>query len=130
MTTAVALDGEYELRELYGRCKTLALSAAAALILESGVDDLATEAERLHGDCVAAHRTASRLGPQLAACVEASRELSALLAGAAGGAWTDAGLEQARASYRRLRRSVWSVLPCEYVPCCASAHPHTHGEEC
>ena len=64
------------------------------------------------------------LEPQLAASVGAARDLRRLLVEAVRGEAADRVLDQARASQRRLRREVWRVLPCEYVPCCASGHAH------
>ena len=124
--TAPETTAARDLRELYARYKRLALAAGAALILE-GADDgaLAAEAQSLVGDCEAARARAPHLRPQLDACAEAAAELHALLGRAAGDEPADAALERARTSHRRLRREVWSVLPCEYVPCCAE---HIHHE--
>ena len=41
-----------------------------------------------------------------------------------------ADTERVRASHRRLRREVWKVVPCEYVPCCAGRTVHgTHTSD-
>jgi hypothetical protein len=125
MTVApTAAAPERELQDLYARSKTLTLAAAAALMLDSGADRLSAEAERLLDDCLAARRRSSMLRPQLSACVDAARELRRLLDGAAEGTASDVDLERARTAHRRLRREVWRVLPCEYVPCCAAGHAH------
>jgi hypothetical protein len=110
MTTATA---EATLGELYARYKGLALSTGAALVLGADTDELAEEAAVLLSDCRSA--AAASPEPQLAACIEAADELCALLAG-------HGDVESVRASHRRLRRHVWNILPCEYVPCCASEH--------
>jgi hypothetical protein len=115
---------EWELQDLYARSKTLTLAAAAALILDSGGDGLSAEAERLLEDSLAARRRSTELGAQLSACVDVALELRRLLAGAERGGTTEADVDRARAAHRRLQRQVWQVLPCEYVPCCASGHAH------
>ena len=106
--------------------RALALATAAALMLESGLGELASEADRLLEDCARRPQDrASMLEPQLGACVDAARDLRRLLVEPLLAARRlDAVLDQARASHRRLRREVWRVLPCEYVPCCASGHAH------
>ena len=111
-----------ELSALYGRYKSLALSAAAAAILDSRLDDVQAEAARLLDDCRAAASRDRRHAEQFAACADAAQVLCDSLdpAGAVD-------LEAVRASHRWLRRSVWSVVPCEYVPCCADDH-HIHRE--
>ena len=40
---------------------------------------------------------------------------------------TGALLERVRASHRRLRREIWDVQPCEYVPCCVTAEEKRDG---
>jgi hypothetical protein len=115
---------ERELQDLYARSKMLALAAGAALVLDSSLDGLETQAEQLLEDCLAAHSQVSAFRPQLSACVDTARELRRLLAEADRGAATEADVDRARASHRRLQREVWRVLPCEYVPCCASGHAH------
>jgi hypothetical protein len=119
-TAAPAL--EHELRDLYERSKALTLAAAAALVLEADPAALSAEADRLLDDSLGARRRAKGLAPQLSACVDAARDLRRLLAGAALGSVAEADVDRARASHRRLRREVWQVLPCEYVPCCAAGH--------
>jgi hypothetical protein len=118
MTTAVATP-ERELQRLYERYKSLTLAATAALILARPVRDLCTQAEALHGDC----RAAGPVGEStaLAACRTAAADLAELLRLAAAGEDTGGLLERVRASHRRLRRAIWDVQPCEYVPCCVTA---------
>jgi hypothetical protein len=109
--------GVAQVRELYGRYKHLALASGAALVLDAPVAELRTDA----ADLVADARTAAAAGgehePQLRACLDAATELHAMLV--RGG---DA--EAARLAHKRLRHEVWKVIPCEYVPCCASVHGH------
>jgi thioredoxin-like negative regulator of GroEL len=109
---------EQELQELYARSKALTLAVAAALVLEADRAGLAEEADRLLDDALDARSRAAHLAPQLAACVDAARDLRGLL----GGGAPEADVDRARASHRRLRREVWRVLPCDYVPCCAAGH--------
>jgi hypothetical protein len=109
---------EHELQELYARSKALTLAAGAALVLEADRTGLADEADRLLADALEARRRTARLAPQLSACVDAAHDLKRLLHGGA----PEADVDRARASHRRLRREVWRVLPCEYVPCCAAGH--------
>jgi hypothetical protein len=109
-----------ELAGLYGRYKSLALAAAAAAILEDGLDEVRVEAGRLLEDCRAAARHRRRHAEQFEACADAAHVLQASVDEAG-----PADLEGVRASHRRLRRSVWRVVPFEYVPCCADGH-HIH----
>jgi hypothetical protein len=122
---------ERELRELYSRYKGLTLATGATLLLDADPDRLAVEAGEL---LIACRRAAARTGvdcaSQLDACVVAVRELHQLLLRAA----EDVELigaedtERVRASHSRLRREVWKVFPCEYVPC-SGAHRHSHAQE-
>lgn len=125
--TAPGIDSERELRDLYGRYKTLMLAAAAALLLDSSVDELAGAVAELLADCRAAAGEASPLRPQLVACAEATGELERLVAATPADGATAADLERVRAAHRNLRREVWQVLSCEYVPCCASEHAQHDG---
>jgi hypothetical protein len=109
-----------ELTGLYRRYKSLTLSAAAAAILGEGIDDVHDEARRLLDDCRAATHHERRYAEQFAACADAAQMLRDSL-----DAEQAVDLEAVRASHRSLRRSVWSVLPCEYVPCCADDQ-HVH----
>ena len=109
---------EQELQELYARSKALTSAAAAALVLDAEPAGLPEEADRLLADSIDAGRRLPGLAPQLAACVEAARDIGRLLAGDA----SESDLDRARASHRRLRREVWRGPPCEYVPCCAAGH--------
>jgi hypothetical protein len=118
-----AADGE--LSALYGRYKALALSAAAAVIFELPLDGVRAEVERLLEDCRVAGRLVRAHEAQFAACAEAASVLRDVLLRAPDGEMETADLEMVRASHRELRRSVWRVVPCEYVPCCADDH-HIH----
>jgi thioredoxin-like negative regulator of GroEL len=118
MSAVTAPAPETELQELYARSKGLTLAAAAALVLEADRAGLAEEADRLLADALDARARVARLAPQLSACVDAAQDLLELLDGSS----SEADVDRARASHRRLRREVWRVLPCEYVPCCASGH--------
>ncbi|HEY3613182.1 MAG TPA: hypothetical protein VGK92_05725 [Gaiellales bacterium] len=120
--TAIAALPEQELLRRYERYKSLTLAATAALILAQPVGDLRDRAEALHEECRAG---GAGEGPQGAACSAAAADLAELLRLAAAGEDTGALLERARASHRRLRREIWDVQPCEYVPCCVSdRHDH------
>jgi len=124
VSTAAADVSGRELHDLYTRSKALTAAAAAALVLDADAGDLAVEARRLLDDSLAARRRATGLVPQLSACVDAARDLRGLLDRARLGRASEADVDRARASHRRLRREVWQVLPCEYVPCCAAGHAH------
>jgi hypothetical protein len=117
MTAAVATP-----ERLYERYKSLTLAATAALILARPVRELCTQAEALHEDCRAAGA-----GAAPAACRAAAADLSELLRLAAAGEETGGVLERVRASHRRLRREIWEVQPCEYVPCCVTAEEERDG---
>jgi hypothetical protein len=120
MTTTVA-SPERELLGLYERYKALTLAATAALILGQPVGELRAQADALAGECAAA----ADGGAPLADCSAAAEDLAQLLRLAAAGEDTGGVLERVRASHRRLRRAIWDVQPCEYVPCCApGAHNH------
>ena len=124
----LAEPGRDELGELYGRYKRLALATGATLVLGEDPAALADAAAALLADSRAARAAGGgALAPALSACVRAAGELHALLvralegAGAVGAADTD----RARATHSSLRREVWKVIPCEYVPCSA-VHRHDH----
>jgi hypothetical protein len=123
---AVPLDGERELRECYERYKRLTLATGAALLLGPAPNALADAAAALLEDCRhAAARAPAALASQLRACAAASDELRELLGHAelCHTAVSSDEIERVRATHRRLRREVWKVLPCEYVPCAASRRP-------
>ena len=122
---------EHELRELYARYKGLALATGAALLLEADPGRLLGESAALLEDCGrAASEPRADHAPQLEACVSAARELHELLlrAGEDGDLIGPEDTERVRASHSRLRREVWKVFPCEYVPC-SGAHRHRHAHE-
>ncbi len=120
-----------ELGELYGRYKALALATGAALVLDAHPGELAARAGELLSDCRAAAAVGDRvLAGQFAACVRAAQELDRLLARAVIDAASVTALdtERVRVTHRGLRREVWKVIPCEYVPC-GAAHRHDQANE-
>ena len=127
MTVALATR-EDELQRLYGRFKGLTLAVSAALLLDGPIGELAADADALLAECVQASAATSEPDAALIECVEAACALAALVQRAAAGAPTEDELDGLRTAHRRLRRQVWNVLPCEYVPCCA-AGTHTHRGE-
>jgi hypothetical protein len=119
--TAIAAIPERELLRLYERYKALTLAATAALILARPVGELRSQAETLRAECRAAGAGEGSPG---AACSAAADDLAELLGLASAGRDTAELLERVRASHRRLRRGIWDVQPCEYVPCCVSDAHH------
>jgi len=117
---------EAELQHLYGRFKGLTLAVSAALLLDGPIAELADDADALLVECVQA--AAAEPDAALIECVEAACALAALVQRAAAGASTEDELAALREAHLRLRREVWNVLPCEYVPCCV-AGTHTHRGE-
>jgi hypothetical protein len=99
--------------ELYGRFKSLAVAASAALILGEPLDDLVPTVDEL-----AREATGTR-------CAEPAARLRLLVGRAVAGDAVDGDVEAVRDAHRLLRRDVWTTHPCEYVPCCAAgAHEH------
>ena len=122
MSTAV-LEG------LYSRYKHVALAAGATLLLDADPAPLAAMAAGLLTDSRAALDGADAAGaPPLQACVRASAELHRLLVCALSGSPIGpSDTDRVRASHSDLRREVWKVIPCEYVPCSATQwHDHEH----
>jgi hypothetical protein len=102
-----------ETLELYGRFKSLAVAASAALILGEPLDELSGAVEELERDATGT------------GCADPARRLRLLVDRAAAGELVEADLAAVRDSHRRLRRDVWTTHPCEYVPCCAAGvHEH------
>jgi hypothetical protein len=118
---AAPVGPDVRVRELYERYKSLALAAGATLVLGEPRQELAAEALELLTEARAALADHPSRGLQLEACVRAAEELHHLLAG------EGFDVEGVRETHKRLRREVWKVVPCEYVPCCASTG-HTHGQ--
>jgi hypothetical protein len=110
-----------ELRALYERYKLLALSASAAMILDAPDSDLGAKIDALCEDARAARTRAPHLLRELSACVEAAGRLRVLTSADP----SDSDVEEVRASHRRLRREMWNVFPCEYVPCCVGGGRRT-----
>jgi hypothetical protein len=126
--SSASLTREDELERLYTRFKALSLGVSAALLLGRPLDELTADADAFLAECVRASAAADEPDMPLAECVEAACALAALARRATIGATTTDELETLRAAHLRLRREVWNVLPCEYVPCCA-AGAHTHRGE-
>jgi hypothetical protein len=123
--SVVLASREQELERLYQRYKALTLATTAALILERPLDDLALEADRLRGECRSAAASAAGAAELFDDCICAAGHLGELLRLASLGVPTSAQLDRVRASHRRLRRQVWDLHACEYVPCCVSeVHQH------
>jgi hypothetical protein len=126
--TVAHVTREDELQRLYGRFKGLTLAVGAALLLHGPVGALVADADALLVDCIQASAAAVEPDAALIECVEAACALTALVQRAAAGASTADELAELRAAHLRLRRQVWNVLPCEYVPCCATG-THAHRGE-
>jgi hypothetical protein len=121
--TALVVPDERDVcvRELYGRYKSLALAAGASLVLGAPCDELAAETAQLLEDGRAALAAHPSRRVQLEACVGAADELLGLVAG------EGSDVDAVRETHKHLRREVWKVIPCEYVPCCASSR-QTHQQ--
>jgi hypothetical protein len=117
-------QGERELLALYARYKRLALGTGAGLMLDAVPTELVEETRALVADCRRAAAAASHgpLAPLFDACTGAAVALHDLvLSGREGSCRVpDERLRAARASHSRLRRAIWTVTPCEYVPCSAA----------
>jgi hypothetical protein len=119
-----AAVGERELLALYARYKRLALGTGAGLMLDAVPTELVEETRVLVADCrrTAAVAPHGPLTPLFEACTGAAVALHGLvLSGQEGSRRVpDERLRAVRASHRRLRRAIWTVTPCEYVPCAAA----------
>jgi hypothetical protein len=123
MSTVVAggprSSEEALLGELYGANKSLSLSISAALAMQlppevgrDQVDSHLRECER----ALAEHD--GDLAPHFEACRDAALALTELAREAEEGRVPSRRrLEAVRRSHRHLRRLVWEVFDCEYVPC-------------
>jgi hypothetical protein len=120
-TTTSPLVTPRELQELYERFKLLALSASAALILDVPDAGLGAKIDALLEDACAARTRAPHLLRELSVCIEAADRLRTLTSGNL----SDSDVDEVRASHRRLRREMWNVIPCEYVPCCVGGGRRT-----
>jgi len=109
------------LGRLYARTKALALSIGAALALERTPAGALTETELHLAECERAAATRpGELHPHFEACRDAAADLVGLAREAeAGPRPSPQSLAALRGSHRRLRRLVWEVFDCEYVPCAA-----------
>ena len=117
-------QGERELLALYGRYKRLALGTGAGLMLDALPTELVEETRALVAACrhAAAAAPPGPLTPLFEACTGAAVALHDLvLCGQEGSLRVpDERLRAVRASHSRLRRAIWTVTPCEYVPCSAA----------
>jgi hypothetical protein len=119
---------EAELERLYRRFKALALGVSAALMLDRGLGKLAEDSASLLQESLRAAEQTDDPGSPFGACVAAAMALCALVQRAAAGEPTAVELAELRTAHTRLRREVWAVVPCEYVPCCVSgAHHEARG---
>lgn len=129
MSTAVASGPRSAeaalLGELYGADKSLSLSISAALALQLPPEVGIEQVEGHLADCeraVAEHL--GELAPQFEACRDAAAALVDLAREADGGLGpSQRRLDAVRSSHRHLRRLVWEVFDCEYVPC---GHERNH----
>jgi hypothetical protein len=119
---APAAAGLSTLCDLYARYKSLASAAGACLTLGQSLAALVAPAGALEAETRSAADSDSPLASPFAVCAAATRDLVELI-GAHDGDDVSARLAAARASHRALRRQMWDMVECEYVPCCASA-PH------
>jgi len=114
------------LGDLYGANKSLALAVGAALALGQPPQVGAAEVDRHLEECErAVAERPGELGEHFQACREAAADLAALVAEAERDERIPSRerLGAVRASHRRLRRLVWEVFDCEYVPC---GHERSH----
>jgi hypothetical protein len=114
-----ALAAPQDLRSLYGRYKTLALSTSAGLLMGTPDHGLAADALRLASDAEALD------GPAPRACRDAALALHEVAS--APSSQFGRALRDARAAHRRLREEIWAVLECEYAPCGTHHHAHAKG---
>lgn len=125
------LEGPALLGHLYARNKALSLSVGAALALHRHPDGALPEVEEHLAECELAVAGEGCFSSHFEACREAAAELAGLVREVEGDrrAPSDRRLRAVRASHRRLRRLVWEVFDCEYVPCAAHDAPHDHGAD-
>jgi hypothetical protein len=116
------------LGRLYGRNKMLSLSIGATLAFGQQPVGARQDVDEHLADC---ERALSQCDGELAAQFEACRDAAAALVDLVAEVEPGPGLPSkqrlsaVRASHRRLRRLVWEVFECEYVPCCATGG-HSH----
>jgi hypothetical protein len=114
------------LGDLYGANKSLALAVGAALALGQPPQVEVGEVELHLEECErAVAERPGELSEHFEACRDAAAELAALVQ-EADGERPDPSRRQigaVRDSHRRLRRLVWEVFDCEYVPC---GHERSH----
>lgn len=114
------------LGDLYGANKSLSLAVGAALALGQPPQVGAAEVERNLEECErAVSERPGELSEHFDACREAAAELAALVREAERDRRIPPRqrLAAVRDSHRRLRRLVWEVFDCEYVPC---GHERSH----
>ena len=114
------------LGELYGENKSLSLAVGAALTLGRRPEVEATVIERHLAECErAVAERPGQLAEHFEACRAAAADLTAMVREVDRDRCTPSRrrLSAVRASHRRLRRLVWEVFDCEYVPC---GHERSH----
>ena len=114
------------LGELYGENKSLSLAVGAALTLGRRPEVEARVIERHLAECErAAAERPGELAEHFEACRVAAADLAAMVREVDRDRCTPSRqrLSAVRASHRRLRRLVWEVFDCEYVPC---GHERSH----
>jgi hypothetical protein len=119
-------EDEALLGRLYARNKALSLSIGATLTFGQQPQGARREVEAHLAECErAAGRRSGELGEQFEACRDAAAALAALVEETERGSSPPSAerLGAVRASHRRLRRLVWEVFDCEYVPC---GHERSH----
>ncbi len=108
------------LRDLYARYKALVSAAAACVTLGQPLAHLRDAAEALDSEARSAADCDSPLAMPFSVCAAATCDLVRLI-GAAPGDEMSGQLATTRATHRALRRQIWDVAECEYVPCCVPA---------
>ncbi len=114
------------LGELYGENKSLSLAIGAALTLGRRPEVEAGVIERHLAECErAVAERPGELAEHFEACRTAAADLAAMVREVDRDRRTPSRqrLNAVRASHRRLRRLVWEVFDCEYVPC---GHERSH----
>jgi hypothetical protein len=114
------------LGDLYGENKSLSLAIGAALTLGRRPQVETAVIERHLAECErAVAERPGELAEHFEACRAAAADLAAMVREVDRDRRTPSRqrLGAVRASHRRLRRLVWEVFDCEYVPC---GHERSH----